>query len=285
MHPIELAIAKFLGDVKKRRDYVPPQHLLEKFSTETREALLKQFSDRDNNFTLRMSNIGKPLCMLQMEKQHGSDGIQVIRALLGDLVEDVALFLIHASGLKVVAELLPVELEIAGTKIKGTLDIVLNINGEDQVFDIKSCSDYAFKKYTNASFEDFVANDTFGYVTQLFGYSKAVNKQPAGWIFVNKSSGEIKVLVVPSNWQEYQQKALKDIEDKIKNIDSSFKRSFEDFPEFFKRKATGNRVLGIACSFCDHKFKCWDNLKVLPALNSVSKNPAIKYYTVIGDRK
>lgn len=285
MHVIELTIKKFLQDIKNK-PYKIPEKLLFKFAEETRDALKKQFEREPSKFTLRMSNIGKPLCQLQMEKQATkeglvSGGIDQIKAILGDLVEDLTLFLLHASGIKVTAELLPVNLNIADTTIKGTLDVILNINDEDKVYDIKSCSEFAFKKYQRQSFEEFVTFDNFGYCDQLFGYATAANVKPGGFIFVNKSSGELYVLIVPEEHEKFKQQSLKNIINRIEHVNDEFKRSFTDFAEIFKKKPTGNRILGTACVFCDYKHSCWKDIQILPQIPSNSKTAKLMYYTYV----
>ena len=284
MNSIELALTKYLSDVKRGIVKVP-QHLYDKFGKETSEALRKQFERTDQKFTLRMSNIGKALCQLQMEKLHGQSGIDPIRGLLGDIVEDLVLFLLHASPeIEVVTELKSCTLKLKDVDLRGTLDVILKINNEDKVYDIKSCSEFAFKKYLNASFEDFISNDVFGYVDQLFGYSVAANVKPGGWILVNKSSGEMKVINVPEDYEKYQKQALINMQHRLDNIDKEFVRSFEDIEEKFKKKSTGNRILGTVCGFCEFKFRCWPGLKVLPALVSTAKNPGLKYYSKVDEK-
>lgn len=285
MHLIEAYVTEFLGKVNRGEVKIPP-HLLEKFGTETVEALQKQFEKgNDRKFSLRMSNVGKPLCQLQMEKKYGSTYLEPIRGLLGDLVEDVVLLMLHLiPEIKVVAELEPVEVAIGGITLKGTLDVILNVNGINEVYDIKSASDFAFRKYSNASFEDFYGNDAFGYVEQLFAYAYAANTKPGGWIFINKSSGEVKVISVPSNYPTIMQESLKNIEYRIKSIDTPFSRCFPDLQEKFRKKFTGNKILGTTCSFCTHKFQCWPTLTPLPQIDSTSQNPTLKYYTFIKNK-
>lgn len=273
-------IHTFLEETK-RGTYTVPQLLLEKFGKETQAALIKQFERKPRQFTLRMSNIGQPLCILQMEQQYGSNNSEILRFLLGDLYEATILFLLHASGIKVLAEQKPVTL--AGTKLKGTLDVILDLGEGPEVYDIKSASEYSFKTKTNMSMEEFIAQDTFGYVSQLLAYAAAENIQAGGFIFGNKSSGEIKVFAFPKEQEQLKQQALKDINNKIlafKNKEP-FKRQFEDIAETFRKKPTGNRVLGTTCSFCDHKFRCWDNLQVKAQIDSQSKNPKMVFYTHI----
>lgn len=232
-----------------------------------------------------MSNIGKPLCSLQMEQKYGPRGSSLVKFLYGDLVEDIVLFLIHASGLEVVSELEPVSLKIAGKKINGTLDVVIKINGTNYVFDIKSASDFSFRDKQNNSFKHFIEQDFFGYTTQLFMYAEAKGYTPGGFIFANKVDGEIFVLAVPEEYEEYKNIALSKAKNNILAINNPFERKFEDIEETFYKKKTGNRHLGFTCSYCDYKFECWKDLKIQPQINSKSKNPKIVYYTSIKEEE
>lgn len=313
MHLIELKIHKFLQEANKG-SYKIPQELLEKFSKSTGEHLKRQF-ERDNNvisikqqcetqqsyceypkcdgcgftdkpkFTLRMSNLGRPLCTLQMEKQYGTKGTEIQRFLFGDIVEDITLFLLHASEINVIAEQKPATLMVGKEIIKGTLDVILDLGEGPEVYDIKSASDYSFKTKLNQSFEEFVETDTFGYLNQLLSYAIAENIPAGGFIFVNKSSGDIKVISIPKDQKQLKETVLKEIKNNVLAIVQNipFKRQFSDIEETFKKKLTGNRYLGIACSFCEHKFNCWDNLQLKQQIDSKSKTPKMLYYTHIND--
>lgn len=278
MHQIELLIYSFLQEVK-RGTYKVPLNLLEKFGKETQETLIKQFERRPKEFTLRMSNIGQPLCILKMEQQYGSNSSETLRFLLGDLYEASILFLLHASGIKVLAE--QKQVILADTGLKGTLDVILDLGEGPEVYDIKSASEYSFKTKTNLSMEDFIAQDTFGYFNQLLAYAASENIKAGGFIFGNKSSGEIKVFAFPKEQDELKERALKDIKKKIASFKNNdpFKRDFDDIAETFRKKPTGNRILGITCGFCDHKFRCWPNLQVLKQAKSEAKNPKMVFYT------
>ena len=86
------------------------------------EAFKKQFTEqRDPNFSIRMSGIGKPLCQLQMEKQNKTSEPPPynfkMRVLFGDLIEAAAIGIMKAAGIKIQSEQKEVHNEIAGVKI------------------------------------------------------------------------------------------------------------------------------------------------------------------------
>ncbi len=282
MHLIELMVHQFLQEVGKGQ-YKCPQPLLEKFGEDTVKHLKRQFEREPNKFSLRMSNVGQPLCILQMEKEHGRKASDIQRFILGDIFEDVMLFILRAAHVPILEEQKQVTLNIGGIDLQGTLDLVVDLGDGPEVYDIKSASDYSYKNKFNQSFDDFRATDTFGYINQLLGYASAENITAGGFIVGNKSSGEMKIYPFPKEQAHLKEQALIEIESNIKDIDAPFKRQFEDIPELWKKKPTGNRVLGTTCGFCDFKFECWDNIQVKSQVNSAAKNPKMMYYTKLND--
>ena len=129
----------------------------------------------------------------------------IFRFLFGDLTEAVRDDGTARGSVEIVDFQRSVELEIAGHKIKGTLDVILRDElGEEKVWDIKSASEWAFKyKYTGAGGYDAIKrDDPFGYAMQGFLYAEAKGLPFGGWIVVNKSSGEIAVVDVPDWCQD-----------------------------------------------------------------------------------
>ena len=69
MNTKEAAILSFLSKAAQGRASMPSR-LIKEFSEACAEALNKQFNAQDNDFRLRMSNAGKPLCQLQMQSKN-----------------------------------------------------------------------------------------------------------------------------------------------------------------------------------------------------------------------
>ena len=81
----------FLAEANKASVEISDE-LIEEFGEACKSAFKKQFTDkRQENFSYRMSNIGKPLCQLQMEKKGiKGEGLPYnikMRNLFGDLIE------------------------------------------------------------------------------------------------------------------------------------------------------------------------------------------------------
>ena len=243
-----------------------PPHLIEEFKEACGNALEKQFSSRENSYRIRMSGIGRPLCQQKLDKnpdvKSENDYTLIMKFLLGDLIEAVAIAVMKASGVEIQDEQKGVELDIADMTMNGTYDVKIN----DKIYDIKSTSPAAFssKFGANGGYELVKENDPFGYITQGYLYSEASGSDFGGWIAINKSTGEWAVCEAPDLQDEDKKQALDSARESIKNIlaDEPFKKEFEDVPETYKDtdksiKPTGNRLLGKDCSFCGYKKHCW----------------------------
>ena len=87
---------------------------------------------------------------------------------------------------------------------------------------------------------------------------------------------------------KYKSDAIKKAEDNVKAIKAGvpFKRQYDAIEETFRGKPTGNKVLGLACSFCPYKLPCWGSkLQLLPQQQSKGKNPKWVWYTEVNNPK
>ena len=290
MHPILYKVVKFLSEANLKKVEISDQ-LIEDFGEACKASLRRQFTeDRKDDFTLRMSSIGRPLCQLQMEKEGASREPPPynlkMRFIFGDMIEALAMTILKASGVNVQSEQGKVSKKIAGEVIDGTYDVEI----DDEIWDIKSVSPYSFKyKFgEQGGFGAIAKNDSFGYVPQGYLYSEGSGKRFAGWIAIDKSSGEWVLTEVPPGDEDYRKSALNTVKRNITAIKKKepFKRLFSDVAEKFRKSLTGNRVLDTVCSFCYYKEACWTELKFLPQQKSVSKNPKWVWYTDVkeGDK-
>jgi hypothetical protein len=292
----------FLEEVKsflaqaQREPVAIPKQIIEMFKQDCEQAIRKQFTEpREKEFRIRMSNIGKPLCQLQMDKKYSGDDSIVsyenynfkLRNLFGDIIEAVVVMLLRAVKAKVEGVQGEVGLNTPYFDIKGTYDIII----DDKVYDIKSASPFAFEKKfgeNGGGFHKIAEDDTFGYLSQGYLYSEATGKSFGGWIVVNKSTGEMLVTQPPEDDTEYRTQALEKVNTNIKALmeDAPFERGYELEDEMFYRKNTGNKVLSTICSYCPYKHKCWgDNIQYLPQQQSQAKNPKFVWYAEINNPK
>ena len=206
---------------------------------------------RDNN-TLRMSNIGKPSRQLwydlkyKREESSFEDSHLPIKFLYGHLLEEVLLFLVKMSGHKVEDE--QKEVEVKG--VKGHIDC--KIDGE--VIDIKTASGFAFNKFRNGTLRE---DDPFGYMAQLAGYEEAEGTTNGGFLVINKESGELTLYQPEELDKPYAPKVIEDIKESLNNNEPP-EFCYEPIPE----GKSGNMKLPKNCSYCNHKFRCYPDLRV-----------------------
>ena len=232
--------------------------LVEEFGEACKSALRKQFSEeRRREFKPRMSNIGRPLCQLQMEaknvKGEGQPYNVKMRNTFGDLIEALAVFVLKSAGVDIEDEQKNVKYKFNGSSIEGRLDVKI----DKKVWDIKSASPYSFEKKfgTAGGFEEVVKDE---------------------WT----------VCKTPLVDDQYRVKALQDAKENLKALETKvpFKRCFNDIEETYRTKKTGNRTLGMICGFCPYKLPCWGSkLQLLPQQQSQGKNPKWVWYTEVNN--
>ena len=280
-HPAELSLHKYLEDVRKGKRGMSPATIA-RIVKDVEEAVGKQFNSGERNFTLRMSNIGRPYCQLWFDKNKPEDGIDppanfLMNMMIGDIVEAVFKGILTEAGVEF-SDGFKSTLEVGDHRIDGTHDLIMN----KRVDDIKSASPWSYKNKFK-DYETLKEHDSFGYIGQLAGYSKALGVDVGGWWVINKGTGEFKYV---SAWDMAVEQ--EDILDEIKQkaddlVGNEFKRCFEPVEETFRKKPTGNKVLSEECGWCKYRYKCWPSLQELPSLASQAKEPPIVAYVEIAD--
>ena len=167
-----------------------------------------------------------------------------------------------------------IETEIAGEKVSGEYDLVL----DNKVDDIKSTSPWSYKnKWLDG--DSIEKSDPFGYVGQLTVYAKGKNVEPGGWWVVNHSTGEFKYVKYTSD----PAKVERDLEKTVTTIkNNEFRRCFTPVKETFYRKETGRYVLNTECNFCNFRHACWGD-RLSEEASKVSKakiKPIISYISM-----
>jgi hypothetical protein len=262
MNTILLKVQQYLDNVSKNPVQLDKQ-LVQEFGEACKNALLKQFEgDRRGKFEPRMSNVGRPLCQLQMEKSgmkgEGQPYNIKMRNTFGDIIEALAILVMKSAGVNITNEQKKLTYKFNGDKIEGRQDVEI----DGKVWDIKSASPYSFEK--------------------KFGEAGGFNE------VTNKSTGEWTICETPSAVEEHKQKAIKLAKDNFKALKDNvpFKKCYDDVAETFRSKPTGNRVLGFVCSYCPYKLPCWGSkLQLLPQQQSKGKNPKWVWYTTVTNPK
>jgi|TARA_R110000782_G_scaffold65093_2_gene132604 hypothetical protein len=274
-HPAEMMIHQYLQDATSGVSAMSQENI-EQVATDIKDALNRQFNTkREEEFRLRMSNIGRPSCQLWFEKNKPETALPkpttfVMNMMIGDIVEAVFKAVLREANVKF-EDTDTVKLELDEEHIiSGSYDLAIN----DAVDDIKSASDWSYK-YKFDSFESLASGDSFGYVGQLTGYAKAAGKKAGGWWVLNKANGHFKYVRANID-MDYE---LDKIKANIKKAEADeLVRCFEPEPETFRGKETGNIVLNKNCTFCSYRTTCWENLIELPAQMSKAKEPKMVQY-------
>ena len=291
MNTILLKVQKYLDTVSKAPVKLDTK-LVQEFGEACKNALLKQFEeDRRDKFEPRMSNIGRPLCQLQMEskgiKGEGQPYNVKMRNTFGDIIEALAILVMKSAGVDIKNEQKKVIYKFNGDKIEGRQDVEI----DEKIWDIKSASPYSFEKKFGESggFNEVIREDSFGYAPQGFLYGESQSKEFGGWIVINKSTGEWTVCETPQSVEEHKKTALALAKKNYKELKENkpFKRCYTDVVETFRSKPTGNKVLGFVCSYCPYKLPCWgrDKLQLLPQQQFKGKNPKWVWYTEVNNPK
>lgn len=225
---------------------------------------------RDTNFTVRMSNVGKPARQLWFEKKDENlssniDAPTQIKFLYGHLLEEIVLMLVKASGHEVTDQ--QKEVEVNG--IVGHMDC--KIDGE--VVDVKTASRFAFKKFSEGR---LAQDDPFGYLGQLSGYEAAEGTNDGGFLVMNKESGELCM------YQPRQEDKL-NITDKIDSLipalelDSKPELCYDPIPDGKK----GNMKLPKGCNWCKYKYECHKDANDGQGLRTFKYSSGLAYLTKV----
>jgi hypothetical protein len=279
-HPIEEKVNTFLVNGNTANEA-----FVAEFANTLGESLYEKFYAKVGEvkpFSLRMSNIGLSLRQLCLQRDYGRTNkldYFTLHSFYGTMLECFMLFLLKASGVNVEANNKKVQLDVNGYILPGELDVII----DGAVWDIKSASDYAFTNKFQ-SYQSLESDDGFGYLGQGFGYAMAEDKPFGGWIVINKAKGQWKCVPVPASVQKfYKEKYFREFDEKIKHVTSGAPapKCTGVVPEFFRKKMTGNKILGNGCEWCSYKDKCHPGYIELPSLLSDAKVKPVKYYTKI----
>jgi len=276
-HPVELLVHSYLQDVRQGTSTMSEENI-QGIVKHVEEAVRKQFKKREGDFRLRASNIGRVACQLWFQKNKPEAAIPpsshfLLRMIIGDITEAVFKGILKESG-AAFEEPEKIEVEIAGEKIQGEYDLVL----DNKVDDIKSTSPWSYKNKWVDGYS-IEKSDPFGYVGQLTVYAKGKKVEPGGWWVINHSSGEFKYVKYTSDPRKVEKK----LEETVKAVaDDKFIRCFTPTRETFYGKETGRYVLNTECKFCNFRHACWED-RLTEEMSKVSKaknKPIVSYISM-----
>lgn len=262
--------------------------VIDEFAQDCKDAITKQFRKESEQWRLRMSGLGKPLCQQMLEREGHKevrDYNLLLRFFIGDLVEAAVMAVLKGAGVEVVDSQKKCTLNIADQEVNGTLDVIIDdpVDGI-KVWDIKSASPFSFTQKFGKGYEGIKEDDPFGYVMQGHLYAEANDLPFGGWIVVDKSSGEINFVEAPDNQQDDREQYLKEADSRVKALVGNvpFKKAYEAEPETYRRdgehKQTGNMLVPKLCSMCGHREHCWPKAVLHPKVTSKAKIPPLVFY-------
>jgi hypothetical protein len=225
------------------------------------DALCKNIADlvktrlgpaRQNADPLRFSILGRPdrqvwyAANTPPEQREKLGGKQQLKFLYGDIIEQLLLFLVKEAGHTV--EMEQAELEVDG--VFGHIDAVI----DGVTTDVKSASPMAYQKFERGTLFE---SDAFGYIGQISSYASIVTPETGGaFLAMDKVDGSVCVLNVGSSITNSFS-----VGDRIRHlrvVTESKEKPPRCYPDEEDGKS-GNRKLGLNCSYCAHKFDCWSD--------------------------
>jgi hypothetical protein len=249
-----------------------PEETLQNFGLAMTQ-VIKEWSQpkvRDNKFYLRMSNIGRPARRLWFDKQTEAENRRLepslfVKFLYGHLLEEVILFLVRMSGHKVTDE--QKEIDIEG--IKGHMDCKI----DGTVVDVKSASNFSFSKFKKGLLRE---DDPFGYIAQLSAYEEAEQSTDAGFLVINKETGEL-CLHQPDELDKPNVKNhIKELKKKL-DLDTPPDLCYSPIPE----GKAGNMRIAKNCMYCPYKKECFKDSNNGKGLRAFRYAKGLTYFTEV----
>jgi len=197
---------------------------VEKLAGYTFQRQFMSDNEKSPEKTLRLSSAGK--CPRQQAyKYHGYkvagkeiDGRAKIIFWMGDLVEIIVTDIAVLAGVKLLAtgfKQLTVKFTVDDTIITGHPDGLIMNNGELTLLEVKSMSDYGFKKFEKGDIDD-------SYIAQVNTYMASLNLKEALFVAINKNNGMLAEKIVKRD-----DKIIQNITNNFRTIINSTK---EDLP-------------------------------------------------------
>lgn len=265
-------IYKLLEDLSAGEPLPLTEEALDETMASMKEAIMHWATPRkrDTDFTLRMSNVGKPQRQLWFEKRDEStrgdiNGSTQIKFLYGHVLEELVLMLVRMAGHDVTDE----QKEVTVNGIVGHMDC--KING--QVVDVKSASRFAFQKFQNGTLN---ADDPFGYLGQLSGYEKAEGTDEGGFLVINKESGELCMFIPDDLDKPNIDTTINSLKSNLE-LDTPPELCYTPLPDGKK----GNMRLPKGCSWCKYKHECHKDANDGAGLRTFKYSTGYAYLTQV----
>lgn len=240
----------------KEGGHRPSPEALDKLGKDIATVIASRMAPAPRKATLRLSNLGTP-CERKLwydintpELGESLDAPAKIKFLFGDILELLLLFWAREAGHKVEGE----QDELVVNGVVGHRDCVI----DGRIVDCKSASSYSFKKFAENGLRN---SDPFGYLVQLRSYftaslddARVTDHKRGSFLVIDKTLGKITLDTYKLDpiTEKYVEKKREMV-----NAKKIPPRGYEDEPD----GKSGNRKLGMNCSYCSKKSVCWPGLR------------------------
>lgn len=245
------------------------QEDLEAFADAVKFSVISALSRKQKEGRLRLSLIGHPDRKIWNEikgtPKAALSGPTLVKFLYGDILEQLLILLVRTSG-HTVSDM---QKEVVVNDVVGHQDSLV----DGVLVDFKSASPHSFKKFKDGS---IVEDDPFGYIAQLSAYKHASGAKQAGFIAIDKSSGEI--VYCPIHEMELIDPVSRI--DFLKKIVSKDTPPTHCYPPVADGKS-GNEKLAIGCVYCDFKKTCWKDANNGKGLRAFDYSTGPRYLTKV----
>ena len=249
-----------LMETKEAEESVDVEAEIELFGENMKSLMRTEFGRKRtaDRRTLRLSNIGRDDRVL-WNVVNGTEKEEIkpatyIKFMYGHLIEEMLLFMTRMAGHEVSDEQRVCEVE----GIKGHMDCKI----DGLVVDVKSASSFGFKKFKDGT---LAMDDAFGYVDQIKAYAHACGETEFGWLAMDKANGHLAVLKydLEDTQAPIHEHIKGDIRERIKHVKEMVKgdEPTELCTETVPDGKSGNKKLGIKCSYCQYKKHCYPELR------------------------
>ena len=249
-----------LMETKEAEESVDVEAEIELFGENMKSLMRSEFGRKrtTDRRTLRLSNIGRDDRVL-WNVVNGTEKEEIkpatyIKFMYGHLIEEMLLFMTRMAGHEVSDEQRVCEVE----GIKGHMDCKI----DGLVVDDKSASAFGFKKFKDGT---LAMDDAFGYVDQIKAYAHACGETEFGWLAMDKANGHLAVLKydLEDTQAPIHEHIKGDIRERIKHVKEMVKgdEPTELCTETVPDGKSGNKKLGIKCSYCQYKKHCYPELR------------------------
>lgn len=237
--------------------YKPNPSNVDNFGKRLSHHVANRLAENTKPPSLRLSNLGTP-CDRKLWYSINTPGESEplppevrIKFLFGDILEELLLFLAQEAGHLVEGQ--QDELNVNG--VLGHRDAVI----DGRVVDCKSASSYSFKKFEGNGLR---SDDPFGYLVQLGAYlyssrgdAAVRDHDVASFLVIDKQLGKITLDTYAKDGTDYEQ---------MVNDKRAMLAQPEPPPRAYKAEPdgkSGNMGLGVTCSYCPFKAKCWPDMR------------------------